>query len=68
MARMIDLDVVREQIPEECNLTLAHAKMHLDNSIKERGSGDREQSFHEAYMAALILLVMVVDFDNERAG
>lgn len=61
---MIDQQAIRESIPEECELTLAHAAIHLETAICAQGHEDWEQVAHDASLAARILLCVTWNTDE----
>ncbi len=55
---MILVNELRKGIPEECEISLKHADIHLQSALEAEHFGDKDQMIHDADLAARILAVL----------
>lgn len=55
---MYDVDKIEDTIPEECDITIAHALTHIDGALAAALTGDMGQHCHDLNVAGRILLVL----------
>lgn len=54
-----DVDKARDALPNECEITLDHAMMHIRSAILAQCHADYPQMIHDIEMAALTLLSII---------
>lgn len=62
---MITSNVLQEDLPEECSITLEHALIHLDSAIASEHMGDLDQVYHDVYIVAKIAIEVFNRLERE---
>ena len=61
---MYDVDRIRQDLPEECEISLDHAEIHLAAARDSMCEEDMMQEIHEFRIAGMILLVLASDIED----
>jgi len=57
-AIMITSNILEQDLPEECNVTLDHANIHMQDALLSESIGDTDQVIHNVGMMVHILILV----------